>query len=90
MKNGALSAERLIELLGLQPHPEGGCYVETYRAPSDGGRGAVTAIYFLLRAGERSHWHMWMPWRSGSGMAGRRWSCRSMRTAVLSSAAGSE
>lgn len=57
MPDEALTAERLIDLLGLQPHPEGGCYVETHRAPGDGGRGAVTAIYFLLRAGERSHWH---------------------------------
>ncbi len=40
-------------MLGLQPHPEGGTYRETWRDPA--GRG--TAIYFLLRAGERSHWH---------------------------------
>ncbi|PWC36320.1 cupin domain-containing protein [Azospirillum sp. TSO35-2] len=68
-----LTAERLIELLGLKPHPEGGCYVETYRAPADaaGGRGAVTAIYFLLREGERSHWHtvdaveIWL-WHGGA------------------------
>lgn len=48
----------LIQRLGLQPHPEGGHYVETHRhrAP-DGGRGAVTCIYFLLQAGERSAWH---------------------------------
>ena len=71
MTDRALSAERLIGLLGLQPHPEGGCYVETYRAPADGGRGAVTAIYFLLRAGERSHWHtvdaveIWL-WHGGA------------------------
>ena len=71
MTDGALTAERLIELLGLQPHPEGGCYVETYRAPADGGRGAVTAIYFLLRADERSHWHtvdaveIWL-WHGGA------------------------
>ena len=45
-------------MLGLQPHPEGGMYAETWRAPtSDGGRATGTAIYFLLRAGERSHWH---------------------------------
>ena len=71
MTDHALTAERLIDLLGLQPHPEGGCYVETYRAPADGGRGAVTAIYFLLRAGERSHWHtvdaveIWL-WHGGA------------------------
>jgi hypothetical protein len=54
-----VDADDLIRRLGLQPHPEGGHFVETYRAPpADGGtRGATTAIYFLLRAGERSHWH---------------------------------
>lgn len=53
-----LTAEAVIALLALQPHPEGGFFRETFRerAP-DGGRGASTAIYFLLRAGERSHWH---------------------------------
>jgi predicted cupin superfamily sugar epimerase len=52
------SAEDLIDVLGLQPHPEGGHYRETWRAPADGsGRSAATAIYFLLRAGEVSHWH---------------------------------
>ncbi|MCW5746157.1 MAG: cupin domain-containing protein [Alphaproteobacteria bacterium] len=51
-------ADELIRRLGLQPHPEGGHFVEAYRAPAAaGGRGATTAIYFLLRAGESSHWH---------------------------------
>lgn len=53
-----LTAEAVIALLGLAPHPEGGHFRETFRdAPPDGGRGASTAIYFLLKAGERSHWH---------------------------------
>lgn len=55
-----MTPEQLIDALGLQPHPEGGRYVETYRSPANGGAGgreAVTAIYFLLRGGERSHWH---------------------------------
>lgn len=57
-RNPPMAADDLIRLLGLQPHPEGGFYQETYRETGDGGeRGAVTAIYFLLRAGERSHWH---------------------------------
>lgn len=52
------SAEALIQRLGLEPHPEGGWYRETWRhAPPDGGRGAGTAIYFLLREGETSTWH---------------------------------
>jgi len=54
----SLTAERVIETLGLEPHPEGGHFKEIHRHENpDGGRGAVTSIYFLLRAGERSHWH---------------------------------
>ena len=51
-----MTADEIIARLGLKPHPEGGHYVETFRAP-DSPRGASTAIYFLLKAGERSHWH---------------------------------
>lgn len=51
-------AAALIARLGLQPHPEGGHFVETYRhRPPQGGRGDATAIYYLLRAGEESRWH---------------------------------
>lgn len=51
-------AERLIDRLGLAPHPEGGWFRETWRdRPADGGRGAGTSILFLLARGERSHWH---------------------------------
>jgi predicted cupin superfamily sugar epimerase len=53
-----MDAAAVIERLGLQPHPEGGHFRETWRHdPGDGSRGAGTAIYFLLSAGERSHWH---------------------------------
>lgn len=52
------TADALIRALDLSPHPEGGHYKETYRhRPTDGSRGAGTAIYFLLRRGERSAWH---------------------------------
>ena len=48
----------IIRLLGLQPHPEGGHYCQTFRDEAGaGGRAASTAIYFLLARGERSHWH---------------------------------
>lgn len=51
-------AAAVIERLGLRPHPEGGWYAETWRHdPGDGGRGAGTAIYYLLARGQRSHWH---------------------------------
>lgn len=55
-----MSPEQIIEKLGMKPHPEGGYYAETFRDPSsDGqtGRAASTAIYYLLREGEFSHWH---------------------------------
>ena len=51
-----MTGDEIIARLGLQAHPEGGHYRETFRA-ADGPRGASTAIYFLLKAGERSHWH---------------------------------
>ena len=51
-------AAEIIQRLRLQPHPEGGHYAETYRhQPAAGGRGALTAIYYLLAAGEESRWH---------------------------------
>jgi predicted cupin superfamily sugar epimerase len=54
----ALSADEVIRTLGLEPHPEGGCFRETFRdAPATAGRAHSTAIYYLLRRGERSHWH---------------------------------
>lgn len=53
-----LSAADVIRMLGLKPHPEGGHFRETFRDPNNiNGRAASTAIYFLLSAGERSHWH---------------------------------
>lgn len=52
------TADEIIALLDLQPHPEGGYFRETWRADApDGERAAGTAIYFLLKAGEVSHWH---------------------------------
>ncbi|UKJ74614.1 cupin domain-containing protein [Azospirillum brasilense] len=54
----SLTPKRIIATLGMQPHPEGSHYVETFRgAPPGGGRGIKTGIYYLLQAGERSHWH---------------------------------
>lgn len=50
--------DEIIRLLDLRPHPEGGFYRETFRdAPAEGGRGASTAIYYLLREGDVSAWH---------------------------------
>lgn len=50
-------ADRIIETLGLEAHPEGGWYRQTWAGPEVGGRATGTAIHFLLRSGERSHWH---------------------------------
>jgi uncharacterized protein len=53
-----MRAADVITTLGMQPHPEGGHYVETFRqSAADGGRDVTTAIYYLLQDGERSHWH---------------------------------
>lgn len=53
-----MTAEEIIEKLGLQPHPEGGHYRQTWIEERPGDeRPAGTCIYFLLKAGERSHWH---------------------------------
>ena len=53
-----LSADDIIARLNLAPHPEGGYFRETWRADApEGARAAGTAIYFLLKAGESSHWH---------------------------------
>ena len=64
-------AQRLIDRLALQPHPEGGWYRQTWKGPEREGRASGTAILFLLQAGERSHWHrvdadeIWL-WHAGA------------------------
>lgn len=59
-----LRARQLVTTLQLQPHPEGGWFREVFRSaaqvqPADGRaqRSALTSIYFLLEAGQHSHWH---------------------------------
>jgi uncharacterized protein len=72
----SLSADEVIRELGLSPHPEGGWYRECFRdeAASSDGRARSTAIYFLLKAGETSHWHridaceIWL-WHAGAPLA---------------------
>ena len=62
------SAEYWINHLHLNAHPEGGFYKETYRSKdfipgtigpgnAEGTRNISTAIYFLLRSGDRSAFH---------------------------------
>lgn len=57
-------ARHLVEVLDLQPHPEGGFYREVFRSElvvsPDDGRGprpALTTIYFLLPRATTSRWH---------------------------------
>ncbi|WP_419727793.1 cupin domain-containing protein [Lichenicola sp.] len=72
LRDHRLNAAEVIRALDLQPHPEGGHYRETWRdRPADGGRGAGTAILFLLRDDELSDWHrvdadeLWI-WQAGA------------------------
>ena len=73
--SGDLGAQEIIRLLNMVPHPEGGHYVETFRAPAPNGtRPASTAIHFLLQADELSAWHrvdadeIWL-WQAGGPLA---------------------
>lgn len=75
LRDPGLDAAAVIAALGLAPHPEGGHYRETWRDIAQaGGRGAGTAISFLLDAGEGSHWHrvdaaeLWI-WQGGGPLA---------------------
>ncbi len=72
LRDPRLAADAVIRALGLEPHPEGGHYRETWRdRPADGGRGSGTAIHFLLRGEELSDWHrvdadeLWI-WQAGA------------------------
>lgn len=51
------TADEVIRALDLVPHPEGGYYREIYRDAAGSGRGHGTAIHFLLRSTQVSHWH---------------------------------
>ena len=70
-----MNAREIIDMLALQPHPEGGWYRETWRAEAaPGERAAGTAIYYLLEADQFSHWHrvdaaeIWL-WHAGAPLA---------------------
>lgn len=62
------TVQELIEKFGLQAHPEGGWYKETYKSTEimlsnalperfSGNRAFSTAIYFLLESGNFSAFH---------------------------------
>lgn len=70
------SADEIIRLLELVPHPEGGFFCETFRDARavENGRAVSTLIYYLLGAGDVSRWHridateVWH-WYAGSPLA---------------------
>ena len=75
LRDPTLDPAAVRAALGLVPHPEGGAYRETWRdLPADGGRGAGTAILFLLEAGEASTLHrvdaaeLWL-WHAGAPLS---------------------
>lgn len=54
----------LIDLLQLQPHPEGGYYRQAYRSGSEVQplderpiRASLTTIFYLLASDQHSRWH---------------------------------
>ena len=66
-----MTADELIEALNLAPHPEGGWYRETWRSDAKSGeRAAATAVYYVVKPGQRSPWNrvdadeMWL-WHGG-------------------------
>ncbi|MBN9335419.1 cupin domain-containing protein [Devosia sp.] len=53
-----LAAKDVIYTLGMERHPEGGWFAETFvDVEGEAGRAHSTAIYYLLEAGDQSHWH---------------------------------
>jgi predicted cupin superfamily sugar epimerase len=70
-----VDARGWIDALELEPHPEGGWFRRTWTHDvADGdGRALASSIHYLLRAGERSHWHRidasetWM-WHAGGAL----------------------
>jgi len=63
-KTKSKRSKKLIKMLGLSPHPEGGHYNEVHRSKSKlispkikKSRNALTDIYFLLTSGQISRFH---------------------------------
>lgn len=54
--------DELVDLYDLQPHPEGGYFLETFRSSFEveaswGNRSALTAIYYLMTSSEDTREH---------------------------------
>ena len=78
MANAVPTAAEVIARLGLEPHPEGGYFRETWRSAAvvdapQGRRAAATAIAFLLPAERPSRFHrlvsqeLWV-WQGGAAL----------------------
>lgn len=52
-----MNATDIVDLLGLEPHPEGGWYKQMFADEVPGGRPYSTAIYYLLEGGPAGRWH---------------------------------
>ena len=51
-----MNAEKYIEKLGLEPHPEGGYFKQVY-GNDEGGEKALSTIYYLLKDNDFSAFH---------------------------------
>lgn len=52
-----MTAQEIVALLGLEPHPEGGYYKQTFADDASGARPYSTAIYYLLEGGQAGRLH---------------------------------
>ena len=67
------NADEIIDVLGLEPHPEGGFFKQTFldSDADQNDRRISSVIYYLLKYDQYSHWHRvdatesWF-WHSGS------------------------
>lgn len=53
----SVTAAEIIGLLGLEPHPEGGFYRQTFADVATVGRPLSTLIYYMLTNGQSGSWH---------------------------------
>jgi predicted cupin superfamily sugar epimerase len=68
--------DKIINMLNLKPHPEGGYFAETFvdSADFDNKRKIASVIYYLLKYDQYSHWHRvdatehWF-WHAGSPLS---------------------
>ena len=71
-----IEVDRIIQILNLEPHPEGGYFAETFvdEAVFSGDRKISSVIYYLLKYDQYSHWHRvdasecWF-WHAGSPLS---------------------